>query len=104
MGCACAVEQNSGTILADIYLEAPPQAGLGLRIGLKDDRALVSLGTSLMAKTNKLYVSASNPDAGSSIITLGVLGALKRRVDRIGFFKPVVRGAGNTDAVLGNCL
>lgn len=53
-----------------------------------------------MAKANKLYISATDPHAGSSIITLGVLGALKRRVDRIGFFKPVGRGAGNTDAVL----
>jgi len=53
-----------------------------------------------MAKANKLYVSAADPHAGSSIIVLGLLGALDRKVDRIGFFKPVGLGKNNTDATL----
>ena len=53
-----------------------------------------------MAKTNKVYVSASDPNAGSSVIVLSLLGALSKRVGRIGFFKPVSRGKENTDATL----
>ncbi len=53
-----------------------------------------------MGKANKLYVSAADPHAGSSVISLGMLGALKRKVDRIGFFKPVGMGMGNADATL----
>jgi len=53
-----------------------------------------------MAKGNKLYVSAADSNAGSSVVVLGMLGALKRRVERIGFFKPVGRGTSNTDATL----
>ena len=48
-----------------------------------------------MGKANKLYVSAADPQAGSSVISLGMLGALKRKVDSIGFFKPVGMGMGN---------
>jgi len=53
-----------------------------------------------MDKANKLYVFAADPHAGSSVISLGMLGALKQKVDRIGFFKPVGMGMGNRDAAL----
>ena len=53
-----------------------------------------------MANGNKLYVSAADANAGSSVVVLGILGALQQRVDRVGFFKPVGRGTSNTDATL----
>lgn len=53
-----------------------------------------------MGKANKIYICAADPNAGSSVIALGVLGTLSRAVDRVGFFKPVGEGPGDPDVVL----
>lgn len=44
---------------------------------------------------DKIYVSATDAHAGSSVVALGLVGILSRAVDRVGFFKPV--GGGDTD-------
>ncbi|MFH0982244.1 MAG: phosphate acetyltransferase, partial [Planctomycetota bacterium] len=54
----------------------------------------------LMAKANKIYVSAADPHAGTSVITLGLVSTLGRMVDRIGFFKPVGEGPGDADVAV----
>ena len=41
-----------------------------------------------MAKT--VYVAGLEPDTGKSVIALAVMEMLARRVDRVGFFRPVV--------------
>ncbi len=53
-----------------------------------------------MAKVNKLYICGADPHAGTSVVTLGVVSALSRMVDRIGFFKPVGEGAGDADVAV----
>ena len=53
-----------------------------------------------MAKANKIYITAADPNAGSSVVALGALGVLRRTVDRIGFFKPVGEGADDPDVIL----
>jgi len=53
-----------------------------------------------MAKADKLYISAADPNAGSSVVALGLLAALSQMVERTGFFKPVGEGAGDADVVL----
>lgn len=37
----------------------------------------------------KLYVSATRQNDGKTIVSLGLLGALKRKFDRVGYIKPV---------------
>ncbi len=44
----------------------------------------------IMAKG--IYVSATTPGSGKSLIALGLADTLHRHADRIGFFKPVVNG------------
>ena len=39
-----------------------------------------------------IYVSATTPGSGKSLIALGLADTLHRHADRIGFFKPVVNG------------
>ncbi|WLQ07163.1 phosphate acetyltransferase [Arthrobacter oryzae] len=39
-----------------------------------------------------IYVSATTPGSGKSLIALGLADTLHRHADRIGFFKPVVHG------------
>ena len=53
-----------------------------------------------MAKVNKIYISGADPHAGTSVVALGMFGALSRIVDRIGFFKPVGDGPGDTDVAV----
>ena len=45
---------------------------------------------------DKIYISAADAHAGSSVVALGLLGMLDQIADRVGFFKPV--GGGVTDA------
>lgn len=40
--------------------------------------------------TQGIYVSATMPGSGKSLITLGLADAMHRRADRIGFFRPIV--------------
>jgi len=48
-----------------------------------------------MAKS--LYISAIAPGSSKSLITLGVMELLSKRVGKLGFFRPVVRGADHPD-------
>ncbi|WP_079555000.1 phosphate acetyltransferase [Arthrobacter sp. 49Tsu3.1M3] len=40
-----------------------------------------------------IYVSATTPGSGKSLVALGLADTLHRHADRIGFFKPVVNGS-----------
>ena len=37
-----------------------------------------------------LYVTAMEPQSGKSVVALGVMELLKPRVERLGFFRPVI--------------
>lgn len=39
-----------------------------------------------------IYVSATTPESGKSLVASGLAEALHSHTDRIGFFKPVVAG------------
>ncbi|MBG0739343.1 phosphate acetyltransferase [Paeniglutamicibacter antarcticus] len=43
--------------------------------------------------TRGIYVSATSPGSGKSLVTLGLADALHRHADRIGFFRPIVQVA-----------
>ncbi|MBT2515473.1 phosphate acetyltransferase [Arthrobacter sp. ISL-30] len=44
-----------------------------------------------------IYVSATTPGSGKSLVALGLADTLHRHADRIGFFKPVVHGDSAAD-------
>jgi phosphate acetyltransferase len=44
-----------------------------------------------------IYVSATTPGSGKSLVALGLADTLHRHADRIGFFKPVVHGLDASD-------
>jgi phosphate acetyltransferase len=44
-----------------------------------------------------LYVTAMGPSSGKSVITLGLMDLLSRRVGRVGFFRPVIRAGAGRD-------
>lgn len=44
-----------------------------------------------------IYVSATTPGSGKSLVALGLADTLHRHADRIGFFKPVVHGPDAAD-------
>ncbi|MDV6034064.1 MAG: phosphate acetyltransferase [Phycisphaera sp. RhM] len=48
-----------------------------------------------MAKN--LYIAASEPDSGKSLVVLGIMELLSRRVERLGFFRPIIRSHGKRD-------
>ncbi len=48
-----------------------------------------------MAKN--LYIAAGEPDSGKSLVVLGIMEVLSRRVERLGFFRPIIRGHGKRD-------
>ena len=48
-----------------------------------------------MART--VYVAALEPDTGKSVVALGVMELLAGRVDRVGFFRPVVADRSGPD-------
>ena len=50
-----------------------------------------------MSTINKIFVSAINPHAGSSVVVLGLLDMLSQRLENPGFFKPVGDGNGEGD-------
>ncbi|WP_249777136.1 phosphate acetyltransferase [Arthrobacter sp. C9C5] len=47
-----------------------------------------------------IYVSATTPGSGKSLIALGLADTLHRHADRIGFFKPVVHGRADADPMV----
>jgi phosphate acetyltransferase len=44
-----------------------------------------------------LYVTAMGPSSGKSVVTLGLMDLLSRRVGRVGFFRPVIRAGAGRD-------
>jgi phosphate acetyltransferase len=44
-----------------------------------------------------LYITAMGPSSGKSMVTLGVMELLSRRVGRVGFFRPVIRAGEEPD-------
>ena len=50
-----------------------------------------------MAARN-LYVTAMEPQSGKSLVALGVMELLSGRVERLGFFRPIVASADEADA------
>ena len=47
-----------------------------------------------------IYVSATTPGSGKSLVALGLADTLHRHADRIGFFKPVVHGHADVDPMV----
>ena len=43
--------------------------------------------------TRGIFVSATNPGSGKTLVSLGLADALYRHADRIGFFRPITAGA-----------
>jgi phosphate acetyltransferase len=44
-----------------------------------------------------LYIAACEADSGKSLVVLGVMELLSRRVERLGFFRPIIRDLGKSD-------
>src|SRR5205809_118784 len=44
-----------------------------------------------------LYITAMEPQSGKSVVTLGVMELLSTRVQRLGFFRPIVPSASEPD-------
>ncbi len=38
-----------------------------------------------------LYITAMEPASGKSLVSLGIMATLAGRVERLGFFRPIVR-------------
>ncbi|MCU0265115.1 MAG: phosphate acetyltransferase [Actinomycetia bacterium] len=50
--------------------------------------------------TDALYLTALEPDSGKTLVALGVMDLLTREVQRVGYFRPVSRGADDPRAAL----
>jgi len=48
-------------------------------------------------KTTSLYIASMNPAAGKLLVTMGMMELLSRRVDRLGFFRPVIDESNGPD-------
>lgn len=51
-----------------------------------------------------IYITSAEGSSGKSTIALGVLDALRGRVDRVGVFRPIARSGGDRDYVLDMLL
>jgi phosphate acetyltransferase len=47
-----------------------------------------------------LYITAMEPQSGKSVVALGVMELLSRRVERLGFFRPIVRSGDGEDPAI----
>jgi len=47
--------------------------------------------------SKNLYIAASKPEAGKSLVVLGIMDFLSRHITKIGFFRPIVRSAETMD-------
>src|SRR6266545_503888 len=56
--------------------------------------------TSEGMSARNLYVTAMEPDSGKSVVSLGLMELLSGRVERLGFFRPVVAGEPDQQAEL----
>jgi phosphate acetyltransferase len=50
-----------------------------------------------MPKAKSIYIFGAEPQAGKSIVLLGIMELLSRHVQRLGFFRPLVREEGMND-------
>ncbi len=50
-----------------------------------------------MAKAKSIYVFGTEPQAGKSVVLLGMMELLSRHVQKLGFFRPLVREEGAKD-------
>ena len=50
-----------------------------------------------MAKAKSIYVFGAEPQAGKSVVVLGIMELLSRHVQKLGFFRPLVREEGTKD-------
>ena len=48
--------------------------------------------------TESLYIASLEPNSGKLVISLGVMEMLSRRVDRLGFFRPISSGSAENDS------
>jgi len=46
---------------------------------------------------DSLYIANLEKESGKLVVTLGVMELLSRRIDRIGFFRPIIPGDGQHD-------
>ena len=46
---------------------------------------------------DSLYIANLEKDCGKLVVTLGVMELLSRRIDRVGFFRPIIPGDGKED-------
>ena len=46
---------------------------------------------------NSLYIAAMAPGSGKSVVALGIMEILSRRIRRIGYFRPVVHSVKEPD-------
>ncbi|WP_310599684.1 phosphate acetyltransferase [Desulfobulbus sp.] len=46
---------------------------------------------------DSLYIANLEKESGKLVVTLGVMEILSRRIDRVGFFRPIVPGDGSND-------
>jgi phosphate acetyltransferase len=54
-------------------------------------------GQAAASLTRKLYVTAMEPQSGKSVVSLGLMELLSARVERLGFFRPIVPSATGPD-------
>jgi phosphate acetyltransferase len=47
--------------------------------------------------TRSAYITAMEPQSGKSLVALGLMEMLSTRVERIGFFRPIVPGGPERD-------
>ncbi len=57
-----------------------------------------------MAGARSIYIAAPEGDTGKSLVALGLVDVLARRVRRVGVFRPVTRGAAADDEILALLL
>jgi phosphate acetyltransferase len=55
-------------------------------------------GQAAATLARKLYVTAMEPQSGKSVVALGLMELLSARVERLGFFRPIVSSATEPDA------
>ena len=53
-----------------------------------------------MPKAKSIYVFGAEPQAGKSVVLLGIMELLSRHVQRLGFFRPLVREEGTKDGAI----
>ena len=55
------------------------------------------LGGELSAMAQNIYITAMGPNSGKSVVALGFTEMLSARLERVGFFRPVIRGGDEAD-------